>query len=83
VRHLVLILFHYGSDLLIPSRDSIFELRSVITHTILTTELYGLILLDNAALLLKMNENVNSAVKLSRDGIAVMIAGVLTARIAL
>jgi len=83
VRHPVLILFHCGSDLLILSRDSIFKLRSVITHTILTTELYSLILLDNAALLLKMNENVDSAVELSRDGIAVMIAGVLTVRITL
>jgi hypothetical protein len=83
VCHPILVLLYYSRDLLIPSRNRILKLRSIIAHVILTAELSGIILLNKATLLLKVNENVDGAVELGRDRVAVVIARILTARIAL
>jgi hypothetical protein len=79
----ILILLHCGYDLLILSYNRILKLRSVIAYAILTAELSSIVLLDEATLLLKVNENVNGAVELGGDRVAVVIAGILTARIVL
>ena len=81
--HPILVLLHRGRDLLVPSRNRILELRGVIAHAILTAELSGIVLLDEATLLLKVNENVDGAVELGGDRVAVVIARILAARIAL
>jgi hypothetical protein len=83
VCHPILVLLHRGRDLLVPSRNRILELRGVIAHAILTAELSGIVPLDKATLLLKVNENVDGAVEFGGDGVAVVIARTLATRIAL
>ena len=79
----ILVLLYRGRDLLVLSRNRILELRSVIAHAILTAELSSIVLLDEATLLLKVNENVDGAVELGGDRVVVVIARILAVRIAL
>jgi hypothetical protein len=83
VCHLILVLLYHSYDLLIPSRNCILELCSIIAHMILMAELSSIVLLDEATLLLKVNENVDGIVELGRDRVTVVITRILTARIAL
>jgi hypothetical protein len=69
--------------LLILRSDSVLKLRGIITDAILTAEHIGSVRLGDTALLLEVNKNVDGPVELGRNRVVVVIARVLTARIAL
>lgn len=81
--HPVLVLLQRRSGLLVPRSDGVLELRGVVTDAILTAKHVGSVRLVDTALLLEVNENVDGPVELGRNRVAVVVAGVLTTRIAL
>jgi hypothetical protein len=83
VYYLVLVLLQCRSSLLVPRSNSVLKLRGIVIDAILTVKHVSSVRLMDTALLLEVNENVDSLVKLSRNRVTVVVTGVYTTRIAL